>query len=153
MFEQGLGVDLILVRLSVFPAAKEDSDPLVCQSTNRGVVAFPAPPEKVVMRFSPLAPTTRMIGEFLKRLSREFRTCVSPMDETLFATLLGNRCDAGQFLHFVRGLKTIPIRAECRYQARSQRCTRPGEAFKDGAIGMLVKNHCDLPIKLRNAGQ
>ena len=29
----------------------------------------------------------------------------------------------------------------------------PREAFKNGAIGMLSKNHGDLPIKLRNAGQ
>src|SRR5215467_2577051 len=144
MFEQSLGVDLILIRLPVFPTAKQDSDPLVCQSTNGGVVTLAAPPEKFVMRFGPLAPTTRMIGEFLKRLSHEFRTCVSPMHEILFATLLGNRCDARQFLHFLRGLKPIPIRAERRCQARSQCCTRPGEAFKDRAIGMLAKNHCDL---------
>src|SRR6266850_4425010 len=151
MFKQGLGVDLILIRLPVFPAAKQDSDPLVCQSTNCGVVTLAAPPEKFVMRFGPFAPATRMISELLKCLSHEFRTRVSPMHETLFATLLGNGCDACQFLHFFRGLKPIPIRAERRCQARSQCCTRPGEAFKDGAIGMLAKNHCDLPIKLRNA--
>src|SRR5262249_23567731 len=151
MFEQGFRVDLILIRLPVFPAAKQDSNPLVCQSPNGGVVTLAAPPEKFVMRFGPLAPATRMIGEFLKRLSDEFRTRVSPMHEPLFATFLGNRCDTGQFLHFRRGLKSIPIRAERRCQARSQRCTRPREAFKDGAIGMLAKNHCDLPIKLCNA--
>src|SRR5213593_5014979 len=137
MFEQGLGVDLILIRLPVFPAAKQDSDPLVCQSANGGVVTLAAPPEKFVMRFGPLAPATRMIGEFLKRLSYEFRTSVSPMHENLLSTLFGNRCDAGQFLHFRRGLKSIPIRAERRCQARSQCCTRPGEAFKNRAIGML----------------
>src|SRR5215510_14334631 len=98
MFEQSLGVDLILIGLSVFPATKQDSDPFVCQSTNRGVVTLAAPPEKFVLRFGPLTPTTRMIGEFLKRLSHEFRTCISPVHKTLFATLLGNRCDAGQFL-------------------------------------------------------
>src|SRR5215831_20698948 len=153
MFEQSLRVDLILIRLPVFPAAKQDSDPLVRQSTNCGVVTLAAPPEKFVMRFGPLAPATRMIGKFLERLSHEFRTRVSPMHETLLATLLGNGCDARQFLYFLSGLKPIPIRAERRRQARSQRCTRPGEAFKDGAIGMLAKNHCDLAIKLRNAGQ
>src|SRR5262250_2043153 len=141
MFEQGFGVDLILIRLPVFPAAKQDSNPLVCQSANGGVVTLAAAPEKFVMRFGPLAPAARMIGEFLKRLSHEFRTCVSPMHETLFATLLGNRCDARQFLHFLRGLKPIPIRAERRCQARSHCCTRPGETFKDGGIGMLAKSH------------
>src|SRR5215467_7303708 len=153
MLEQRFRVYLILIRLPVFPAAKQDSDPLVCQSTNCGVVTLAALPEEFVMRFGPLAPATRMIGEFLKCLSHEFRTRVSPMHETLFATLLANRCDARQFLHFRCGLKPIPIRAERRCQARSQCCTRPGEAFKDGAIGMLAKNHCDLPIKLRNASQ
>src|SRR5215831_12276403 len=141
MFEQGLGVDLILIRLPVFPAAKQDSDPLVCQSANCSVVTLAAPPEKFVKRFGPLAPATRMIGEFLKCLSHEFWTRVSPMHESLLATLLGNRCDARQFLHFLCGLKPIPIRAERRCQARSQCCTRPGKAFKDGALGMLAKNH------------
>src|SRR5215471_1717423 len=131
MFEQGLGVDLILIRLPFFPAAEQDSDPLVRQSTNCGVVTLATPLEKFVMRFGPLTPATRMVGEFLKRLSHKFRTRVSPMHETLLATLLGHRCDARQFLHFRRGLKPIPIRAERRCQARSQCCTRPGEAFKD----------------------
>src|SRR5437016_1520605 len=131
MFEQGLDVDLILIRLPVFPAAKQDSDPLVGQSTNGGVVTLAPPLEEFVLRFGPLAPATRMIGEFLKRLSHEFRTCISPMHKPLFATRLGNRCDARQFLHLLRGLKPIPIRTERRSQARSQCCTRPREAFKD----------------------
>src|SRR5262249_59247132 len=107
MFEQRLGVDLILIRLPVFPAAKQDSDPLVCQSTNGGIVTLAAPPEEFVKRFGPLAPATRMIGEFLKRLSYEFRTRVSPMHENLLATLLSNRCDARQFLHFRRCLQPL----------------------------------------------
>src|SRR3982751_4503674 len=109
MFEQGLRVDLVVIGLPVFPAAKQDSDPLVCQNTNCGVVTLAAPPEKFILRLGPLTPTPRMIGEFLKRLSHEFRTGVSPMHEILFATLLGNGCDARQLLHFRRGLKSIPI--------------------------------------------
>src|SRR6516225_10388550 len=151
MFEQRFCVELILIRFSVFPAAKQDSDPFVCQSTNCGVVALAALPEKLVMCFGPLAPAPRMIGKFLKRLSHKFRTRVAPMHETFFATLLGNRRNARQFLHFRRGLKPIPIRAESRYQARSQCCARPWETFKDGAIGMLAKNHGNLSIKLCNA--
>src|SRR5262245_34384966 len=139
MLEQRLDVDLIPIRLLFFPAAKQDSDPFVRQSTNCGVVTLAALSEEFVMRFGPLAPTTRMIGEFLKRLSHELRTCVSPMHETLFAALFGNRRDACQLLHFLRGVKSIPIRTERRCQARSQCCTRPGKAFKDGAIGMLAK--------------
>src|SRR4030095_11750187 len=105
MFEQRFRVDLIAIRLPIFPTAKQDSDPLVCQCANRRVVTLAALPEKFIMRFGPLAPSTRMIGEFLKRLSHEFRTRVSPVHETLFAALLGNRCDSSQFLHFRRGFK------------------------------------------------
>ena len=91
VFEQRFGVDLILIGLAVFPATKQDSDPLVCECTNCGVVTLAALPEKFVMRLGPLAPTTRMIGDFLKRLSHEFRTGISPMHEILlFPALLGN---------------------------------------------------------------
>src|SRR6185369_8342364 len=99
------------------------------QGTNCSIVAFATPFHKFVMRFGPRAPSPRMISEFLKRLSHEFWTGVTPMHETLFTALLSDWCDSGQFLHFRRGLETIPIRAERRSQARSQGCTRPGEAF------------------------
>src|SRR5262252_548388 len=99
MFEQRFCVDLILIRFSVFPAAKQDSDPLVGQSTNGGVVTLAALPEEFVMRFGPLAPAPRMLGKFLKRLSHKFRTRVAPMHESFFATLLGNRRNTYQFLH------------------------------------------------------
>src|SRR5215831_15332522 len=108
MLEQRFRVYLILIRLPVFPAAKQDSDPLVCQSTNCGVVTLAALPEEFVMGFGPLAPATRMIGEFLKCLSHEFRTRVSPMHETLFATLLGNRCECPPVLAFPLRLETDP---------------------------------------------
>jgi hypothetical protein len=119
MFEQRLSVELISIRLPVFPAAKQDSDPLIGQGTNRGVVTLATPPEKLVVRFGPLAPSPRMIGEFLKRLPHKFWTGVSPMDEPLFTALLRDWRDSRQFLHVGCGLKPIPIRAECRSQARS----------------------------------
>lgn len=112
-------------------------------------MALAAPSEKFIMRFGPLAPAPRMIGEFLKGLSQEFRTGISPVHEILvFPALLGNGGDTGHLLHVRRGLKPIPIRAERRCQTRSQCCTRPGEAFKDEAIGMLAKNRGDFAIKL-----
>src|SRR3989442_1786381 len=82
MFEQRFGVEFVLIRLPIFPAPEQDPDPLIGQGTNCSVVAFATPSEKFIMRFGPLAPSPRMIGEFLKRLSHEFRTCVSPMHET-----------------------------------------------------------------------
>src|SRR5262249_37414906 len=125
MVEQRFCVDLILIRFSVFPAAKQDSDPFVCQSTNGGVVTLAALSEKFVLRFGPLAPAPRMIGKFLKRLSRKFRTRIAPMHETFFATRLGNRRNARQFLHFRRGLKSIPIRAARPSQPRTPPSTPP----------------------------
>src|SRR2546427_8500856 len=60
MFEQRFGVEFVLIRLPIFPAAEQDPDPLIGQGTNGSVVAFATPSEKFIMRFGPLAPSPRM---------------------------------------------------------------------------------------------
>ena len=110
-------------------------------------MAFATAPQPLIQGFSPAAPVAGMAGKLVEGLAQKLRTSPAPVHPALFAALLGDRRNAKQLLRLLGGLKTIPIRAKGRHQARGQDCTRPWKTVKQGAIGMLAKNHGNLAVK------
>src|SRR5262245_27206681 len=132
---------------------KQNANPFEGQHAQGSVMTFAGAPQPLVKSSRPAAPVAGMSGKLVERLAQKLGTGPAPVDPTLFATLLGHRRNAKQLLRLLGGPKAIPIRAKGRHQARSQHCARSRKTVKQGAIGMLAKNHGNLAVKTLNGSQ
>src|SRR5215510_9698235 len=114
MLDQRFRIHFIPIRHAILPASEQNANPFVGQSSNGGVVFFATLDLEFVVRPCPTTPSARMLGELLKALTHKFRASPPPVHPAFGSTLLGDRSNARKLLHLLRGLKAIPIRAECR---------------------------------------
>ena len=126
---------------------EQNANPLKSQYAHRRGMAFARSPQALMQGFGPTTRFAGMIGKFMEALTQKLRTGPAPMHPALFAALLGDRGNARQLLNLLGGLKAIPIRTEGRQQARGQDCARSRKTFKQGTIGMLSKNRCNLAVE------
>ena len=101
-------------------------------------MTFATVPQPLIQGFSPAAPVAGMAGKLVEGLAQKLGQAQRQCSQRCLP-LLGDRRNAKQLLRLLGGLKTIPIRAKGRHQARGQDCTRPGRLSNRGRSGCLPK--------------
>src|SRR5688572_871734 len=129
-----LQVNRFVVAGTGLPAVKQNANPFEGQDTKSGMMAFATAPQPLIQGLSPTAPVAGVSGKLVEGLAQKLRASPAPVHPPLLAALLGDRRNAKQLLRLLGGLKTIPIRAKGRHQARGQNRTRSRKTVKQGAI-------------------
>ena len=92
---QGVEIAAFVVRDTLFPTDKKDTDPLKSQGSDRHVVSFTSSALSLIKTLSPRAITDRASSELMKRLAQELGASVPEVDGSFFFALFTTFLAAG----------------------------------------------------------
>ena len=92
---QGVEISGFVVRATLFPTNKKDTDPLKGQGSDRHVMSFTSSALSLIKAFSPRAVADRASSELMKRLAQELGASVPEVDGSLFLALFTTFLAAG----------------------------------------------------------
>ena len=147
---QRLQIFFFVVWFAIFPAPKQNSDPLVSESAQSRVVIFATVAQLVIVSACPFGEADRLVGEFMECLLDELWACQSMMDPERFAAAFRHWSDSGMRLHLDGGFPSGAIRTKGSGQTRGADLAGAREAVEQIVIGMLSEGFRDLPIELLN---
>ncbi len=125
----------------------EDSDPLVGERAQRGLVWFTFATLLSIVGARPERARDGESGPFDESLSKERRTLPTPVHPAGVAAAFGDWGDAGVALQIVGGEQAIAIFAKRSEQPRSEGGPGGGEAVEDWEVGMLGRACGDFLIE------
>src|SRR5215831_20679004 len=125
---EGLQVNLLVVRGAVLPAAVEDSDPLVGERANGGVMVRATLPLLLVVGPCPERLLAGGRGEFMEALAHELGASHPPMHPLRLAAFLGHWSHAGEFLDVLGAVVALTVRTKGGGQTRRQGLPGPRQS-------------------------
>src|SRR5689334_2777726 len=115
---QGLPIDLFAVGLAIFPATKQNTDPLESQSPQDRVARLAFASLLVVIRFGPSRIRKRVHRPFMKGLPEKLGTGPAPMHPVLLSATGQHRRNPAIGLQFTGAAIAVALRAERGNQSR-----------------------------------
>ena len=112
MASQRLEIFFFVVGFAILPALKQNSDPLVGEGSQCGMVILATSAHLVVVSPRPFREPDRLIGKLVKRLLDELWASQPVMNRLRVTAAFSHWSNTGVRLHFDGGLPSGPISTE-----------------------------------------
>ena len=129
-------MDLLVIGLVVDPTAIDNANPFESESADGGRVLETAAAHLVVVGASPGRVSDGLSGELVKGLSDEMGASQSSVDQTGFATFLGDRRNAGVGLQVGSRLPSGAVGAQSDQQAWRAHGSSARKTDKEVVVGV-----------------
>src|SRR5687768_63068 len=117
---QAFAVKSLVVEGSIFPTAKDDTNPFVGKGAQSGMMRFATLLLLVVVSLRPLRSRNRLTCKLMKALPQELGTGHTPVNPAGLATLFSDWSNTGELLDLGSEFKAVTVRTESGEQTWSQ---------------------------------
>src|SRR2546427_5582350 len=117
---QGIQINLLVVRSTSLPAAKQDANPLVSQGPQGSMVTFAPSSQLLIESLGPATVLAGMSGKLVPALPLELGTSHAPVHPAAAAALFGDRSNPPVGEHLPGLLPAVSLGAKSSPQAGGQ---------------------------------
>ncbi len=147
---QGVEIDRFIIRHTVLPAPKEDTDPFKRECPDGGLVCYALVALLLVVGPCPERMPEGFSGPFHERLPQELRALEAPVDPRFVPAAFRHRRDTSVFLQRIGGGIALALFAEGDQETRCKDSTSAWERIKQGEVGMALGALRDGGVEVRD---